>query len=423
MLSKRLIVILLVVIASLISLIMVEQESTVFLRNDSSMVATDQVAVQGDSETELTEKEAESLEQSVQEGYSKAQGDDGDDSEWSKVGKLAKKSESDDDGIKVQGPVAPYCFSTKTHFIPESLQRPSSIALASFPGSGNTWLRYLIEQGSRIYTGSWYEDKHLNKTYIGEGVRNSSVVVIKTHYPCDGCWNYMPPYNHKIVLPIHIPMSGHVEGSDAVIYLIRSPFDTLLAEFNRMKTGLHRGSIPPDLFTRKKSSVEDLSWFEFVRLRSDAWYRSVKYHFFTPINHNLTSVIGGKQPRLAKAREFAHFKDKVGRLVHIVFYEQLKRDSERVMVKLYQFLHALFEDNSKSVFNSTPEEAAACAIAQYKKAMRAFRWKRDHSNRFNPFGPIMKSTICEKAKDYWREDVWGPCNGQLQWERNDIEQK
>ena len=36
--------------------------------------------------------------------------------------------------------------------------------LISFPGSGNTWTRHLIEQASGIYTGSVYGDKRLYKS-------------------------------------------------------------------------------------------------------------------------------------------------------------------------------------------------------------------------------------------------------------------
>jgi len=32
------------------------------------------------------------------------------------------------------------------------------LALASFPGSGNTWTRHMIEQATGIYTGSSYPD-------------------------------------------------------------------------------------------------------------------------------------------------------------------------------------------------------------------------------------------------------------------------
>lgn len=41
------------------------------------------------------------------------------------------------------------------------------IALASFPGAGNTWARHLIELATGFYTGSYYFDGSLyNK---GEG--------------------------------------------------------------------------------------------------------------------------------------------------------------------------------------------------------------------------------------------------------------
>ena len=45
-------------------------------------------------------------------------------------------------------------------FIAKS-QRFHTIALASFPGSGNTWLRYLLQQATGILTGSVYDDMEL----------------------------------------------------------------------------------------------------------------------------------------------------------------------------------------------------------------------------------------------------------------------
>ena len=35
------------------------------------------------------------------------------------------------------------------------------MALASFPGSGNTWARYVIEGATGVFTGSIYNDKGL----------------------------------------------------------------------------------------------------------------------------------------------------------------------------------------------------------------------------------------------------------------------
>ena len=42
------------------------------------------------------------------------------------------------------------------------------VALASFPNSGNTWIRYLIEGITGIFTGSLYRDESL----IKKGVKN-----------------------------------------------------------------------------------------------------------------------------------------------------------------------------------------------------------------------------------------------------------
>lgn len=50
------------------------------------------------------------------------------------------------------------------------------IALASFPGSGNTWLRYLLQQATGIFTGSVYNDFGLLKSgFPAERIINSSV--------------------------------------------------------------------------------------------------------------------------------------------------------------------------------------------------------------------------------------------------------
>ena len=40
-------------------------------------------------------------------------------------------------------------------------QRDSVVALASFPGSGNTWVRYLLQQTTGIITGSVYKEHTL----------------------------------------------------------------------------------------------------------------------------------------------------------------------------------------------------------------------------------------------------------------------
>ena len=48
-----------------------------------------------------------------------------------------------------------HIFEFFSHMIPYC--RPPT-ALASFPGSGNTWLRFLIESATGVFTGSRYKD-------------------------------------------------------------------------------------------------------------------------------------------------------------------------------------------------------------------------------------------------------------------------
>ena len=57
------------------------------------------------------------------------------------------------------------------------------VALASLPGSGNTWIRGLLEQATEICSGSAHScDVELRVGgFSGEAVRSSSVLVVKTH--------------------------------------------------------------------------------------------------------------------------------------------------------------------------------------------------------------------------------------------------
>ncbi|XP_009470780.1 PREDICTED: WSC domain-containing protein 2 [Nipponia nippon] len=95
------------------------------------------------------------------------------------------------------------------------------VALASFPGAGNTWARHLIELATGFYTGSYYFDGSLyNKGFKGERDhwRSGRTICIKTHE------------------------SGQkeIESFDSAILLIRNPYKALMAEFNR-KYGGHIG--------------------------------------------------------------------------------------------------------------------------------------------------------------------------------------
>ncbi|XP_054902464.1 WSC domain-containing protein 1 isoform X2 [Poeciliopsis prolifica] len=98
-------------------------------------------------------------------------------------------------------------------------QRSSSlVALSSFPGAGNTWVRHLIELVTGYYTGSFYFDGTLyNRGFKGEKDywKSGRSVCVKTHE------------------------SGQkeIEMFDSAILLIRNPYRSLIAEFNRKCAG------------------------------------------------------------------------------------------------------------------------------------------------------------------------------------------
>ena len=92
-----------------------------------------------------------------------------------------------------------------------------SVALASYPGSGNSWVRQLLESATGIYTGAIYCDSaYLKAGMIGESVATSNVLAVKTHVPLFTGKNVLGKLHH-----------------DKAIYIVRNPFDAFLADHNR----------------------------------------------------------------------------------------------------------------------------------------------------------------------------------------------
>ena len=96
-----------------------------------------------------------------------------------------------------------------------SFQRSGPVvALGSFPGSGNSWVRLLLEAATGIYTGAIYCDgSYIEAGMIGEGVTTENVIAIKSH---------ASPEQTKDLI-----------NHDKAIYIVRSPFGSILAERKR----------------------------------------------------------------------------------------------------------------------------------------------------------------------------------------------
>jgi hypothetical protein len=140
------------------------------------------------------------------------------------------------------------CFSVfgERNYLKEN-QKKLPPLLYTFPGSGNTWCRLLIEHATGIYTGSVYNDETLLKPLPGEFTCNWQVSVIKAH-----------PHTHRAsgLLSGHYDSDGNnkckrgnIQRFERAVLLIRDPFDSIWSEFQRRVSQSHVQGIPKETFS------------------------------------------------------------------------------------------------------------------------------------------------------------------------------
>ena len=107
-------------------------------------------------------------------------------------------------------------------FLPYKDRTP--VALSSPPGSGNTWLRGLLERATGVCTGYGLCDTEMRaRGFLGEQIVSGKVLVVKTHS----------------IIPQWVGERVRVswEGSyGSAVLLIRNPVQALIAEWNRIMT-------------------------------------------------------------------------------------------------------------------------------------------------------------------------------------------
>lgn len=108
----------------------------------------------------------------------------------------------------------------------------SPVILASIPGSGNTWVRLLLERATGILTGSIYIDPTLKHILRGEGIFNASTIVVKSH---PGKMN-VSTTSREVLLFKGIHHLSQSIISKKVIILVRDPFAAIMAETKRQLT-------------------------------------------------------------------------------------------------------------------------------------------------------------------------------------------
>lgn len=134
------------------------------------------------------------------------------------------------------------------HFMPQDHRGP--VALASYPGSGNTWLRGLLETATGICTGFEFCDISMRvKGFAGENIVSGAVSVVKTHgYPY---WKNKRMNSNRI----HF---------DSAVVLVRNPLDAFVSEWSRRVANNFHGSTVT--FTSHVKSAGKEMFGEFLHL-------------------------------------------------------------------------------------------------------------------------------------------------------------
>mmetsp|Transcript_21422 Transcript_21422/g.27379 ORF Transcript_21422/g.27379 Transcript_21422/m.27379 type:complete len:361 (+) Transcript_21422:107-1189(+) len=278
----------------------------------------------------------------------------------------------------------PLMCQSQLRYLSRSKSR-KPLLLASYPGSGNTWTRHLIQSGSRILTGSVYNDRSIIQEFPAEGKRDTTVIVTKTHFPCAGCWNI------KSGGPVSEAQSGDLKTASGSVYIIRSPFDAILAEFKRKVTGLnHTGDVTDT------SIYKQQFWNDFVKFRVNSWINHVQFY----LNHHVNGNI---------------WRDKRGRKVLLLYFEHLK--SPRTVRKMLKnmFEHIFQHHDLVPPSAISAQDAVTCSLYNQTGS-----YKRSSRGHINPYTEEQRQQVCSQLmskRNTWHEQVWGSCDGRLQWER------
>jgi hypothetical protein len=148
-------------------------------------------------------------------------------------------------------------------------QEGEHIALVSYPRSGNSLMRSLLEKITGIYTGcDTRPDRSLSQQLLQMGMKGESVVdekvwFIKTHYPERSGWK---PFQVK-----------------KAIVVVRNPWDAIDSYFNMTLTNTHHQSIHESQYERFADR-----WDGMIKNEIDIW---MKFHRFWTFKVSIPIIV------------------------------------------------------------------------------------------------------------------------------------
>ncbi|CAG5113590.1 Oidioi.mRNA.OKI2018_I69.chr2.g7680.t1.cds [Oikopleura dioica] len=236
------------------------------------------------------------------------------------------------------------------------------ILLLSVQGSGNTWTRQLLQSMTGYYAGGVYReiDEEFDTDELFE----------KSPFPGE----HFAPESGR-VLGVKSHARGHIRKGSAIVLIMRNPYDTLKANFNRIVSekesgdghGAHTGTISAELFLSS-------SWRNYIKNHGQVWS---EYY-----------------------QEAVRLSEKNGENFHFLWYDLLKTDKIGQMRKLYSFLQEEASDNFE-VENF--EERLECIENQNLDRYKRKKQEIDF-DLFLPDEIMMINKFIEEYKEFFKKN-------------------
>ncbi|KAK4330598.1 UAA transporter family-domain containing protein [Rhodotorula toruloides] len=172
---------------------------------------------------------------------------------------------------QVHQAVSPAC---DTELVTVPYQPTSRVALASFPRSGNSYLRSLVERATGFQTSSVYCDPELERTFHGE-CNHTLTFFVKTHFPA------LP----TVVSPNDSAHADYHKQFDSAIHLVRNPLDAISSWYHFLHTsrtaeGVYNHTARVELPGGKFGKEQRKEILEYAK----RWRRHTTYWQHAPIS-------------------------------------------------------------------------------------------------------------------------------------------
>lgn len=133
------------------------------------------------------------------------------------------------------------------------------LGLASYPGSGNTWVRGLLQKITGLCIGGVYCDVELRKNgYPGESIRSGIAFMVKSHQ-VDPRWNWVKYSSDQPFT--YFQESSHVPIFSGGVFILRNPFHAMVAEYKRQVWEQQPGN---HVKTLNSSFFGECAWLEIM---------------------------------------------------------------------------------------------------------------------------------------------------------------